>query len=215
MEWTTGELATNFRDIERVNRILEGTALTLQALSNLFPPQSTVRLLDVGCGSGDIPLSIQAWGRDHDRDIAITAVDSQPDVLELAMHREGADTIDFRLVDAPPLPFDDGCFNVATSSLLLHHLSPNRAVRVLEEMGRVVSDAVVINDLIRHSVGYVAAILLGRATTRNRLTLHDGPMSIKRAYTIGELLAMLLQAGLKPVRVEQRWLYRVSITATV
>src|SRR5699024_10107521 len=83
----------------------------------------------------------------------------------------------------------------ALCSLSLHHFPPDDAVRVLAEMDRIARTGLILNDLRRDRLGYAAAWLAARLTTRNRLTRHDAPLSVLRAYTPGELAGLLRQAG--------------------
>jgi len=82
---------------------------------------------------------------------------------------------------------------------LLHHFSPDQAVVVIREMARVARIGVIVDDLLRSRVGYVGARLLGALLTSNRLTRHDGPLSVRRAYRRPELAALLRRAGIRPV----------------
>ena len=47
--------------------------------------------------------------------------------------------------------------------------------------------------------GNLGAWLTLHLLTRNRFTLHDGPLSVRRAYTLAEVRALLAEAGLRPV----------------
>ena len=67
-------------------------------------------------------------------------------------------------------------------------------------MRRVSSQGVVVNDLDRGWLGWLGAWLLGHFLTRNPYTRHDAPMSVRRAYHPTELIALLHDAGLVPVR---------------
>jgi hypothetical protein len=73
---------------------------------------------------------------------------------------------------------------------------------VLAEMSRVARLGIVLNDLVRGRRAWLGAWLLTRAITRNRFTRHDAPLSIRRAYTVDEMTALLATAGL---RVERRF----------
>src|SRR3712207_7032884 len=53
------------------------------------------------------------------------------------LFRSAPPGIEFAVADARCLPFDDGAFDVATCSLLLHHLEPDDATATLKEMRRV------------------------------------------------------------------------------
>ena len=52
-----------------------------------------------------------------------------------------------------------------------------------------------VNDLIRSRLHYYGARLVLPLLTRNRLTRHDGPLSVLRAYSLGEIRAMAQAAG--------------------
>jgi hypothetical protein len=71
---------------------------------------------------------------------------------------------------------------------------------MLREMRRVARLGVVVNDLERSRVGLLGAWLIGHLLTANRLTRHDAPLSVRRAYTAMEMATMLRSAGLVPVR---------------
>ena len=56
-----------------------------------------------------------------------------------------------------------------------------------------------INDLVRARRHWIGARILLPLMTRNRFTRHDGPLSVRRAYTRMELRALLAGAALRPV----------------
>ena len=71
---------------------------------------------------------------------------------------------------------------------------------LLREMGRVARLGVVVNDLDRTRLGWIGAWLIGHLLTRNRYTRSDAPLSVLRSYRAVEAKALLLSAGLTPVR---------------
>jgi ubiquinone/menaquinone biosynthesis C-methylase UbiE len=101
--------------------------------------------------------------------------------------------------DACRLPMRDRSVDVAGCSLLLHHFSPDMAVVVLREMARVARIGVIVDDLLRSRLGYLGARLMGTLLTANRLTRHDGPLSVRRAYRPSELAELLRRAGIRPL----------------
>ncbi len=84
---------------------------------------------------------------------------------------------------------------------------------MLAEMGRVSRRGMILNDLVRTWPGYVGAWLLGNATTTNRLTRHDAPLSILRAFTPDELAAMAREAGLLSISVTPHLFWRMALVA--
>jgi SAM-dependent methyltransferase len=118
------------------------------------------------------------------------------------------------VADARALPFDDGAFDVAHCSLLLHHLDPHDAVQALEELRRVSTRGVVINDLRRGLLPLVATWASVTGFGRSPVTRHDGLISARRAYTLDELDTVLARAGLTRTWRSRAWLPRV-VTAAV
>jgi ubiquinone/menaquinone biosynthesis C-methylase UbiE len=101
--------------------------------------------------------------------------------------------------DGRTLPYPDDSFDVVHTSLVIHHLDPADAVALLREMRRVSRRGVVVNDLRRGWHYWLGARLLAWIGTRNRFSRHDGPLSVRRAYSAGELRALLAVAGLRPI----------------
>ena len=210
-------LAHNLRDIRRVNRFAGGTAVVLRHLPALLGGVSRgtpVTLLDIATGSGDIPRALVRWGRRRGYDLRVLATDVSEGVLAVA-RRETVDepAIALEVCDARALPYRDGAFDIAVCSLALHHFRRAEAIRVLAEMGRVARRGVILNDLVRTWPGYVGAWLLGNATTTNRLTRHDAPLSVLRAFTPDELAAMAREAGLTDIAVTPHLFWRMALVA--
>jgi hypothetical protein len=81
-------------------------------------------------------------------------------------------------------------------------------MRFLAEAQRVARVAVVINDLERTALHYRLA-QLNRIIDRSRISRHDGPVSVRRAYTCRELTHMLENTG-RSFLLERAWLYRLG-----
>ena len=81
---------------------------------------------------------------------------------------------------------------------------------MLREMERLSRTGFILNDIRRDAVGYVAAWIASRVATRNRLTRHDMPLSVLRAYTPDELRALLRQAGIRDASVTTHPLFRMA-----
>ena len=199
-------LVGNLRDLAWFNNRLGGARLTADAVDALAPGRAPIAVLDVGTGAADIPLHLIQRGRTDGRLIRVTGVDSRPEVLAAAAIVDPRVTatgeLALHVADARSLPYQDMAFDVVHASMLVHHLDPTAARDVLAEMGRVARLGVVLNDLVRGRRTWLGAWLLARLITRNRLTRHDAPLSVRRAYTIAEMTALLAAAGL---RVERRF----------
>jgi ubiquinone/menaquinone biosynthesis C-methylase UbiE len=202
------ELAANFDDIEFVNRSFGGIASIASALRQV----RVRRLLDVGCGSGDVARALLARARAQNRPLDIVALDASETVLAIARERSAAEpALSFVLGDAVELPFADAAFDVATCNLALHHFEPAAAVRVLSELRRVARVMPIVSDLERSRIGYAAAALFARFVARNRLTKNDAPLSVKRAYTAREVEALARRAGWRRPVVRRTAFFRLLL----
>jgi len=202
------ELETNLADLARLNRLPGGAAASVDAVGRLTagPP---ARIVDVGTGAGDIPLAFARRGW------SVVALDSDPEVLAIARGRTaGVPGVEVVAGDGMRLPFDDGAFDVAHCSLLLHHFAPRAAVALLRELRRVSRAGIVVNDLRRGWLSLAATGISVALLGRCRATRHDGILSVRRAYTIAELDALLDEAGLVVRHRSAAWMPRV-VTAAV
>lgn len=204
-----GEVKRNLRDLARLNRLPGGASASVAATRTLAAASSAVAIVDVGTGLGDIPLAFARRGW------RTVAVDTHPQVLAAARVETAREVlVEVVAADGRSLPYPDRAFDVSHTSLLLHHLDPADAVTVLREMARVARHGVVINDLRRGPLSFVvtgvAVTLLGTC----RATRVDGLTSVRRAYTLPELDALLDEAGLRVLWRSSSWMPRV-VTAAV
>jgi len=202
-----GELEENFRDIERANRWLGGLAAVDFAMRALRPQT----ILDVGCGSADTAHFLARQARSAGRTVRITCLDVHPDVLAIAQKRHADPDLRFVVGDGASLPFEDATFDVAMCNLTLHHCDPPAAVALLGELRRVARAAPVVTDLRRSRVAWAGAALMVSIFTRNRLTRHDAPLSVLRAYAPREALELAREAGWKNPQVRRTPFYRMVI----
>ena len=211
-------LAQNLRDIRRVNRYFGGTAVVLAhlpALLDRVPHATPITVLDLATGSGDIPHALVRWGRRQGRDVRVVATDIADDILTIARRETaGEPRIVVETADVRELPYGDATFDIVTCSLALHHLSREDAVQALREMWRVARRGVIVNDLTRSWGGYIGAHLIGILTTTNRLTRHDAPLSVLRAWTPAELRTMATEAGLMNSTITCHLWSRVALVGT-
>lgn len=206
------ELTQSLDHVAAVNRWLGGVRSLLLHVTRFL--ESDARVLDVGTGSADLPRRIAKWCRKHHRRVTITATDLHPQMLAIA----AAKCVDYPEIivegaDALSLPYPDKSFDVATLSLTLHHFDGPAQVQVLRELGRVTRRVVIVNELQRSRINYIGAKILAATLWRfNRLTRHDGPLSVLRAFTPNELLALCEKAGMRGT-VHTHYFQRVVLVA--
>lgn len=202
------EIGRNLADLARLNRLPGGVGASTDGIDHLLNGTTEAHILDVGTGRADMPVAFARRGWDT------TAMDVHPDVLRVARHETaGEPRIQVAEADARALPFADGTFDVSHCSLLVHHLDPDDVVAMLRDMRRVSRHGVVINDLRRGVMPFLATGLSVAAFGRSHVTRKDGLASARRAYTLKELDRLLDEAGLAAVWRSPRWMPRVVTAA--
>ena len=205
------DMACCMTDISRVNGLFGGRMVTMVHVKRLlaaWPADRLVTVLDVGTGAGDIPRELVRWARREGRRIRIFALDRDPATLQIAatLVRDYPE-ISFLRGDALRLPIRAGSVDLTISAMTLHHLEPDAGVQYLAEMNRAARVGFVVNDLVRSRLAHWVVWLITRFITRGAISRHDGPLSVKRSYTPGEVSGLCEQAGLKDVDVVHHWPY--------
>ena len=202
------ELAANLRDIAFANARLGGAAPVVRALRRL----GARRVLDVGCGAGDVALALVRDGERRGVDVRVTCLDVSEQMLAIARSASANHpALEFVRADGGALPYGEGAFDVVTCTLALHHFEPDGARALLHELRRVARQTPVVCDLRRSALAFTATWLWSR-TSRNRLTRHDAPLSVRRAYTPDEALGLARDAGWRTPRVERDAFFRMTLT---
>jgi 2-polyprenyl-3-methyl-5-hydroxy-6-metoxy-1,4-benzoquinol methylase len=192
------DVRSNLRELAMLNRLPGGIGASFSAIRHLTDPAAIVTIADVGTGAGDMPAAFVRRAREVGASWRVTAIDSRPEVLEVARLRlRKVAAVTLLDGDALALPLPDLSVDVAHASLLLHHFDEADAVAALREMARVSRRGVVINDLRRGLMPYLFTWTTTMALTRHRFTRHDGPLSARRAFTLPELDRLLTDGGLR------------------
>ena len=196
-------LERNLSDLVRLNRLLRAASLSRRCLVRLAAGEKALSLLDVGTGAGDVAVALVDGARFDGLELRVTAVDNRPEVIDAAPRANpalaGETAVTLRVADGMALPWPDASWDVAHASLVLHHFEPDAAVAFLAELGRVARRGVIVNDLTRGRRYWLVAWLLTRLIARGHYTRHDGPLSVRRAYTARESRELFARAGLRPV----------------
>jgi SAM-dependent methyltransferase len=199
----SAELAQSLADIARLNRLGATQAILghVAPFVARLPAGEPLRILDVGTGAADIPLALAQWARRHGHRVRVVALEFHPTILGYAA-RATHGVSEVRLVagDALEAPIRPGSIDVALCSLMLHHLPEQGVVDVLRRLAELVRLGFIVSDFRRGWLAWAAVWLVTRAVSSNRMTRHDGPLSVRRAYTPAELARLAAHAGLSDIR---------------
>jgi SAM-dependent methyltransferase len=198
------EALESLEDLRRVNRWLGTHRRLLKVVRPFLERSSEPRLLDVGCGSADIPDRIR---RSFPRPLLAVGVD-----IKLLHLRQAPPAVRRVVADVKALPFPSGAFDVVLASHFLHHFDGAETAAVLRRLYDLTRRALVVDDIRRARVPYVFARSLFPFILRSRVSVVDGVLSIRRAFTARELAAAFAEAGI-PVRIRRAFPYRLVAVA--
>lgn len=207
---TPDEIRDSLADLGTINRYLGGHRTTAQLLREVAwtLQRSSLTLLDVGGGTGQFVHAIEQKLQRSGLQLRPTVLDRMPAHLN-SRSRNGL----FRISgNALALPFRDGSYDVVASNLFCHHLEPEQLVQFFHEALRVSRIAVVMND-VRRNYFHLASTYVGFLFYRSRITRHDAPASVRRAYTPGELRSLLSQSLASKITIRKHYFQRVGIIA--
>lgn len=169
-----------------------------EIVSLLSPDLASLQVLDVGCATGRLLLSLAEAGAQH-----LYGTDLAPGIIEVAkgkLHLRYP-AVEFQVADAEEtLPWEDGRFDVATLTAAFHHFyRPADALkeihRVLRSGGRIIIVDPWFVPVVRHVLN---AYL--------RVFDHDGDC---RFYSRSELTRLLAANGF-PTILDNRRISRLS-----
>jgi hypothetical protein len=179
-----------------VNRWLGGTAAIDEHLRHVQGPAT---VLDVAAGAADIPRELQ---RRHPH-LTCIAFDLAAWVQPLA---SGLPRI---RGDVRWFPFRDRSVDYIITTHFFHHLTDDQIVGVLREFDRVARRGLIVNDLLRNrrALFWIKLFTLGA----NRYVKYDGPLSVKKGFTVAEIEGLARRAGLDWLRVRRHFGHRLTL----
>ena len=163
-------------DKEHLNRIVDLTA-----------PESSDKVLDVATGNGFLAFEFakrvfkaNVTGCDMTRDMLLVA--------ESIQKEHGIRNLDFRVMDAELLGFEDGSFDIVSCRFAFHHFTdPEKAISEMTRVCKRGGKIVLVDGLSSEDVT--------KSEYHNRIEQLRDPSHV-RLYSQPELVKMLQDAGL-------------------
>jgi len=206
------ELAAVLRDLAWFNAVMLGHTPILAWLCRAVRDRSAggpLRLIDAGCGSGDLLRAIRRWAERRGLSFELLGLDANAETVRIARAATAPrERIDFAVADVldvrPAAPVD-----LIVNSLLAHHLDDAAIARLLGWMEATARHGWLVSDLQRHPLPHRFIGLAGKLARLHPIVVHDGQISVTRALTRAEWLDRLDAAGIPRQAVTVRWfLYR-------
>lgn len=195
------EARRNLADLVRINSSFGGHSTIRKLVGAVVKPAEGFTLLDVGAASGDTARVIaRAFPN-----ASVTCADYNAVNLSAAPRPKV-------LANAFRLPFAERSFDFVLCSLFLHHFENSEVVELLRGMHRVADRAILVCDLERHVLPYLFLPATRPFFRWQRITLHDGPISVRAAFRERELADLAEKAGISRLRTRT---YRPAFRITM
>lgn len=206
---TPQEVAESLDDLRWFNRYFGGSHTTSALLRQVAVKTGlkSFEYLDVAAASADGAMRARSELMENGVRMNVTLLDRSPRHFPAATDRPRVAAV---AGDALQLPFADRSFDVVGSSLFLHHLEQAEVGPYFRESLRVSRVAVIVNDLVRSRFHWLTA-LAGRPLYRSRLTRHDAPASVRRAYVREELEPILHNLGASRIEWSKHYFCRMGL----
>jgi 2-polyprenyl-3-methyl-5-hydroxy-6-metoxy-1,4-benzoquinol methylase len=203
-------VAESLRNIGRANRWFGGAAAVRFGLARTLagvPRGTTLSLLDLGTGLGDLPRVAARWGATR----GIRMVPLGLELNRVAATLASGSGVPTAVSCAGAPPIRDKSVDVVLVSQVAHHLTRGSVIHLLQTCNRLARRAAIVADLRRSTIAPPAFWCGARLLGFDRVTVSDGMTSIRRGFSLSELSALLAQAGIDG-RVYRRPGFRLVAT---
>ena len=203
-------VAQSLRNIGRANRWFGGAAAVRFGLARTLagvPRGTTLSLLDIGTGLGDLPRVAARWGAA--RGIRLVPVGLELSRVAATLATAGGLPTALACAGAPPIR--DKSVDVVLVSQVAHHLTSASVVDLLQTCDRLARRAAIVADLRRSAIAPPAFWCGARLLAFDRVTIADGITSIRRGFSLAEMRSLMARAGIEG-RVDRRPGFRLVAT---
>lgn len=201
------------KKLGRIGRFLGGDRATFQEMEKLKHCPSSI--LDVGCGGGTFTVKLAQ----RYPNAKVVGIDTSEEAITFAKEQAkhfGLKNLYFEHRQQKELTESANSYDVVMATLVCHHMKDEEIIAFLKKAAEVSKEAVIINDLHRHYLALALFAAISPIFFRNRLIMHDGLLSIRRAFTKNDWEQYLKSAGFHPStwRIKWKWAFRWIITIT-
>ena len=193
-----------------INKWLGGNAITINGIAKLLnkaPKTQTYRILDLGCGHGDMLRLVAKMGRQKGYTFELIGIDANQDTINYAKELSIAyPEISYRKADVFSNDFKEMTCDITLATLFLHHFKTEEINQLLQTMKQQSAVGIVVNDLHRSALAYGLFKMLGLFIS-NKMIRADGLTSILRAFKRKDLESFSKTQQLK-AKIKWKWAFR-------
>ena len=200
-----------FDDINRVNTILGGNNITVNAVARLLKenPQASYTIVDMGCGDGNILREVAQYCRKNNHTVRLVGIDLNQEALQLATDASSDyPEIEYQHRDILQLKSTDLNCDIVINTLCMHHFIDRDLLTFLEKFNELARIAVVINDLQRSRWAYYLFKLFSAIFIKTKTAKIDGLISISKGFVKPDLIQYSEKLPDIQHEIKWKWAFR-------
>lgn len=206
-------LRETLKELAFINRLFGSTRAIRSGVQKLIDgsPQKKWRIVDLGCGGGDILIDLALWAQQKEIEATFIGIDGNPASIRHAESLSGdLATIDWQTEDILSPDFQIPPCDLVISSHFLYHLEEQQLTEFIIRQSRFSTKGWVISELIRNKWAPFGFHLVCRMMGLSSLTRLDGILAIERALKPSEWRKILNLTGTK-FSIKKKWIFRQQI----
>ena len=208
-----GEILRDALDkIAKINQLLGGNQLTLRGVQELIRSISkttTITIVDVGCGNGDMLRTLADYGLKNNLDFQLIGIDANNFTINHAQHLSRYyPNIRYQCEDIFDENFAKLKYDIVLCTLTLHHFKDNEIIHLLHVFNANSKVGIVVNDLQRSPIAYRLFQALCFVFGLNKMSREDGLISILRGFKKVELVNFSKKINFSNYKIQWKWAFR-------
>ncbi|MFC4241752.1 class I SAM-dependent methyltransferase [Gryllotalpicola reticulitermitis] len=181
-------LNNTYRHFGAINAVVAGWRGTYRrGIRPLLRHDRPTTVLDVGSGGGDLAVALRGWARRDGLALTVTGIDPDERAFDFARSRPPIDGVRFLRTSTSELVAGGERADIVVSNHVLHHLSADELLALLDDTSRLARRTVLHSDITRNRLGYAAFSVGTMPFFRDSFIREDGLRSIRRSYRPREL----------------------------
>ena len=193
-----------------INKWLGGNHVTRNGVLHLLkgqPKDKVIRIVDLGCGNGDMLRRISVWAEKYGYDLELIGLDANLDSIVYAreLSRE-YENVRFMQINVFSKEFEELDYDIVLLTLFLHHFNDQQILEKLKQIKGKSKLGLIINDLHRHKLAYLLFNLL-TLFVGSKMIRNDGLVSILKGFKRKELEQYARQIDSRS-RIQWKWAFR-------
>ena len=206
------ELKEALDKIASINQLLGGNQLTLKGVRKILekaPHLSSITIVDVGCGNGDMLRKLADFGLSNNLNLELIGVDANRFTINYAIELSvDYPNIKYLCEDIFSKSFNELKYDIVLCTLTLHHFKNNEIIRLLALFNKNSRLGFVVNDLHRSGIAYRLFQGFCIVFRLNKMSREDGLTSILRGFKKKELIGFSEDLRFKKYSIQWKWAFR-------